>query len=150
VVSALQSQLFNEIVARRIAEGQLTTVLDGDVLQRVAGSGPFISEQPEVDQQRLASGEVVITGPICGPRMPRPRVRSPARVLEDLVLEAFDVDPEAFTKFGRLARGGRRPLTVPVSERDVATLPDGALRLRFTLPSGSYATVLLREVTKTV
>jgi tRNA pseudouridine13 synthase len=73
---------------------------------------------------------------------------SPARALEHRELERVGVRPESFAAFGRLARGGRRPLSVRVEQTEVEDLGDRALRLRFVLPAGAYASVLLREVSK--
>jgi tRNA(Glu) U13 pseudouridine synthase TruD len=39
-------------------------------------------------------------------------------------------------------RGARRPIRVPVPDLAVEPLATDALRVRFTLPAGSYATVL--------
>ncbi len=148
IISALQSQLFNEVVARRLKDKCLSTVLDGDLLARTSGSAPFVSSEPVVDQNRLDEGEIALLGPICGPRMPRSPEGSQARALEDDVLNGFDLGPEDFRTFGRLARGGRRRLSVPVGEPKLDRREDGSLDLRFCLPAGSYATVLLREITK--
>lgn len=151
LISALQAQLFNELLALRVVEGKAPRLIDGDVLQRRDSGGVFISDDVTTDAERMARGEIVITGPICGPRMPRPREGSPARTQEDALLARFDTDPDAFSRFGRLARGGRRPLLVfpeDLTLREISN--DGeapALRLSFALPAGSYATVLLREVT---
>jgi tRNA pseudouridine13 synthase len=151
LVSALQSLLFNEVLARRLApDGPgLRRLLGGEVLERTDSGGLFVSEQSEVDGARLARGELVVTGPICGPRMPLPRAGSAALQLEEEVFAAHGVSPESFAVLGRLARGGRRACAVPVEGVALEALAYGdapALRLRFTLPAGAYATTLLREV----
>jgi tRNA pseudouridine13 synthase len=150
LVSALQSRLFDELLAERLEAGGagLRRLVGGEVLQRTDSGGLFVSEEREVDEARLMRGEVVITGPICGPRMPLPKEGSAARALEELVLRRHGVTPDAFAVFGRLARGGRRPFSVAVEQASVEELAPGELRLRFLLPAGSYATVLLREVAK--
>ena len=56
---------------------------------------------------------------------------------------------EDFRRVRALAPGGRRPLRVRPAEWDVSEQPGGNLTLGFFLPAGAYATVLLREVTKT-
>lgn len=149
LISALQSALFNEVLARRVEQGDLRRLLGGEVLQKVESGGLFVNalEEREVDAARLAAGEVVITGPICGPRMPLPAADSPALALEQAVFTEAGVQPADFSALGRLARGGRRPLTVPVHDATVRPVPEG-LRLDFALPPGAYATVLLREVSK--
>ncbi|MBK8481445.1 MAG: tRNA pseudouridine(13) synthase TruD [Proteobacteria bacterium] len=146
LISALQSQLFNEVLAARLRDGLLHRVLDGDVLQRSGGRATFISDDAVADQARLDAAELTTTGPICGPRMARGPAGSAGRRWEDGVLAPHGVEPEDFALWGRLARGGRRPLTVEVGEPTAELIAAGALRLGFTLPAGSYATVLLREV----
>lgn len=151
LISSLQSAIFNELLQRRLREGTLLQMLDGDVLQRRESGGLFVSEDREVDQARLEQGELVPTGPLCGPRMTRPREGSAARLLEDELLDGLGVpDPEVFSVFGRLARGGRRPLTILPADARVSLASEGdpALELHFSLPAGCYATVLLRELTK--
>ena len=55
------------------------------------------------------------------------------------------VEPEGF---GKLVQGTRRHNLVYVDDVSAAVEAEG-VRLAFTLPAGSYATVLLREVMKT-
>lgn len=150
LVSALQSQLFNEVLDARLRAGETERLLDGDVLAKRESGAQFVSEEASVDQRRLEEGELVITGPICGPRMTRPREGSAARRREDELLRRLGCAPEDFEVFGRIARGGRRPLLVfpedlTISQAEGDDPP--SLRISFALPSGSYATVLLRELT---
>jgi tRNA pseudouridine13 synthase len=151
LVSALQSHIFNEALRRRVERRQLGQLLGGEVLQRTDSGGMFTSEDRAADQPRLEAGAVALTGPICGPRMPRPLAGSPAAAEEDALFAELEIAPDDFARFGRLARGGRRPLTVPIAGAAVTALTvedRPALRLDFALPAGAYATVLLREVTK--
>lgn len=149
LVSAAQSQLFNMVLAARVRQGLLRRLVGGEVLQRADSSGLFVSEDIDVDQRRLTAGEVMVTGPIVGPRMVQARPKSPARELEDGIIDQYGVDVSTFAKVGRLARGGRRPLTAMVHD---ATVEPGRcsteLIVRFALPAGAYATVLLWELTK--
>jgi tRNA pseudouridine13 synthase len=148
LASALQSQLYNDVLAARLSERTHRRLLGGEVLQKVESGGLFVSEELDVDARRLAAGEVVITGPICGPRMMQPCPGSPALAVEERVLADHDISADDFASLGRIARGARRPLTVPVLGATVEPSSDG-LWLGFALPPGAYATVLLREVTKT-
>jgi tRNA pseudouridine13 synthase len=66
---------------------------------------------------------------------------------EQQVLAAANLPPEAFARFGKLLPGTRRHTIVYLDDLAVAEAPEG-VRLTFTLPAGSYATVLLREITK--
>jgi len=151
LLSALQSQLFNEVLARRFSPSGpgLRSLMGGEVLQRLDSGGLFVSEDREIDQGRMDRGELVITGPLYGPRMVWPKEGSTSRSVEEQVLSEAGLTLEAFSAAGRLARGGRRPLVVPVADASVTSpLTGEGILLRFALPSGSYATVLLKEITK--
>ncbi|MBW2734018.1 MAG: tRNA pseudouridine(13) synthase TruD [Deltaproteobacteria bacterium] len=152
IISAAQSQIFNEDVAERLESGTLVRLRGGEVLQRLDSGGIFVSEDATVDQPRLDTREVVITGPMCGPRMTRALEGSPAALFEQQIFDRLGVVPDAFSRFGRLARGGRRPVVVHPADvrvdKDIDAEGADQLTLRFSLPAGSYATVLLREVCK--
>jgi tRNA pseudouridine13 synthase len=63
------------------------------------------------------------------------------------MLEAAGLSKASFDGFGKLVMGTRRHNLVYVDDLSAIREPAG-LRLAFTLPAGSYATVLLREVMK--
>ena len=67
---------------------------------------------------------------------------------EAAVLRDFGLSPASFDGFGKLVSGTRRHTLVYLDDLSAAWESDG-LRLTFTLPAGSYATVLLKEVMKT-
>jgi tRNA pseudouridine13 synthase len=67
---------------------------------------------------------------------------------EETVLTAAGLSRDSFAGFGKLVQGTRRHNLVYVDDLSASWETDG-LRLSFTLPAGSYATVLLREVMKT-
>ena len=144
-ISAVQSWLFNAVLAQRIRRGCQDELLGGEVLMKRPGSGLFVSEDAGVDGPRLAQREVVITGPICGPRTSWPAEGSPARALEDEVLEACGMPGGDLGNAGRLGRGGRRALLVFPEQAEAVQVEQG-VKLTFALPSGSYATALLREI----
>ena len=147
LLSAAQSLLFNDVVARRLRDGSLGRLLGGEVLQRTDSGAPFISEDVDADGPRLERGEVVITGPMHGSRMPWPLEGSPARALEQEELDRRGVSADLFASAGRQARGARRPVTVPLQGVVLEPWPEvSGLRLQFALPAGTYATVLLTEV----
>lgn len=147
MVSALQSWLFNEVLAERLTRGCAGSLLGGEVLQTVPKGGPFVDEDLETNAPRLAAGEVRVTGPILGPRMTWPADGSPALELEQQVMEECGVPPGDMDAAGRLGRGGRRALLVFPELPGLERVPEG-LKVTFVLPPGSYATVLLRELTK--
>ncbi len=145
-LSAAQSALFNDYLARRISDGLLRTVLGGDVLAKWPAGGMFVSDDAAADQPRLAAREVVPAGPIFGRKMFAAGGIAAER--ETAILRDAGLSADAFAGFGKLLAGTRRHNFVYVDDLSAVAEPDG-LRLTFTLPAGSYATVLLREVMQT-
>jgi tRNA pseudouridine13 synthase len=72
--------------------------------------------------------------------------RAEAARREASVLADAGLSPTSFHGFGKLLAGTRRYAYVWVDDLSAAVEPDG-VRLSFTLPAGSYATVLVRELT---
>lgn len=148
-LSAVQSEVFNRVLGRRIEEGLFRSVLEGDVMQKVETGGIFVVEghEREEAQGRLEEGEIVVTGP-----MPGPKMRQPEGVplgFEAAALEEQGLRMESFSGWGKLMMGTRRPLAVyPEFHGIEAREGEDCLVLDFSLPSGSYATVLVGEVTK--
>jgi len=144
-LSAVQSELFNRVLSERITDELLHTVLEGDVMQVHPTGGCFVVDDVETDQRRFDAREIMTTGPIFGPKMKAPSAAPAER--EQRVLKAMGLEPACFQKFRKLTQGTRRPLIVRPDEFSVKR-DAGGLRLRFTLPSGTYATTLLREFQK--
>ncbi len=120
-------------------------MLSGDVMAKLPFGGMFVVEDVEREQQRFDLRETVTAGPIFG-RKTFPA--APAAVLrEAATLGVFGLSRESFGGFGKLVQGTRRHNLIYLDDI-IATPETDGLRLSFTLPAGSYATVLLREVMK--
>jgi tRNA pseudouridine13 synthase len=145
-LSAAQSALFNYVLAQRFRDGLLRRVLPGDVMCKIPFGGMFVAEDVDAEQRRFDAREIVTAGPIFGRKTFASAQEAAAR--EQAALSAFGLTPSAFNGFGKLLQGTRRHNLVYVDDLSAASEPDG-LRLTFTLPAGSYATVLLRELMKT-
>lgn len=144
LVSAAQSAVFNGVLALRDTRALLRTVLTGDVLQKTDTHGVFISEDKTVDQGRLDEGALMTTGPLPGSWAKMPPEGSEAAALEAEALAALDAPLSLFQKAGKDLPGTRRPLLVAVTDLAIeADETTGTARLAFSLPAGSYATVLL-------
>lgn len=141
-LSAVQSALFNAVLAERIRSGTVQTVQPGDVLQVVQSGGPFVSVEPLVDQPRFDAHEVVTTGPLFGPSMKAPV--GAAAEFETAFLARFGMQIEQFSQYRKLTSGARRPLLIWLDELAV-NFEESGLRFEFSLPVGTYATVLLQE-----
>jgi tRNA pseudouridine13 synthase len=144
-LSAAQSLLFNFNLSRRVADGLLRRVLAGDVMAKWPVGGMFVAEDVAAEQARLEKREIVPAGPMFGRKTFPAKGEAAAR--EAAILADAGLAMQAFARFGKLLQGTRRHNFVYVDDLAAAAEPLG-LRLKFTLPAGSYATVLLREVMK--
>jgi tRNA pseudouridine13 synthase len=148
-VSAFQSELFNEVLARRIET--FDTVLAGDLAQKTDSGGVFLVEDAATEQKRAAAGEISPTGPIVGYRCHLAQGEPGA--IEQEILAAHNIRLEDLHKVGSLkVKGARRPLRFVIDSPELSVGRDEHgefLQLRFTASSGCYATVVLREIMKT-
>ena len=141
-VSTLQSAMFNALLADRLRDGLFDAALDGDLMQKEESGGMFVSHDA-ADDARVKAFEISPTGPMFGAKMRWPEGEALAR--EEATLEAWGLSREALGKFKKVGAGTRRPYRVRVDEPSLAADADG-LHLSFGLPSGAYATVVLREL----
>jgi tRNA pseudouridine13 synthase len=105
----------------------------------------FVAADVETEQKRFDAREIVTAGPIFGRKTFAAAQDAAQR--ETAALAAFELTESSFNGFGKLLQGTRRHNLVYVDGLAADADADG-LRLSFTLPAGSYATVLLREFTK--
>lgn len=141
LMSALQAELFNTLLDRRIADDTWRRALRGDLMKKHDTGGLFVCGDPWAEQVRVDRLEISPTGPMFGRRMRK--AEAEAGALEAEIWASAGVDP---SHLPRLGDGTRRPLRIPV-DAEISPTEDGYLAF-FTLPSGSYATVLLDELVK--
>jgi tRNA pseudouridine13 synthase len=144
-MSALQSQLFNRCVAERVQSSTLAKVFAGEVMKKHHSGGLFIATDLADSQARADAWEISATGPMFGGKMRWPE--GEARVREEALLQEVGLTLDHLAKWKRIAPGTRRFVRVPVPKVGV-TVSDNTVNLDFTLPAGSYATILLREILK--
>lgn len=148
LVSALQSQLFNEVLAQRIA--RLAEVEVGDIAWKHANGACFRVEDAAVEQPRCTAFEISPTGPLFGKRMTEASDHPgevEAEVLRRVSLSKDEID----LRGGGKISGGRRPLRVPLGDVACESGTDERgpfVEIRCSLPAGAYATGVLREVCK--
>lgn len=149
LLSAAQSAVFNRYLELRAETGDaraLRRVRAGDVLQKTASGGSFVCTDVAVDQARVDAGEIVPTGPMPGTRVMDPPPDSEAGQLEQRALDGVGASRDDFARAGRDLPGARRPVIVNLELGAPAITAEparGALRVRFGLPAGSYATVAI-------
>ena len=147
-VSAYQAWLFNRVLAERLAG--LDRLLPGDIaFSHETGLCSLVAD-PAAEQARVVRFEISPTGPIAGFAMSAPQ--DEAGTIEQRVLVEAGCTVKDLPHFGPLrCIGGRRPFRFPLESVgiDSGTDHEGVhLELRFTLPPGSYATAVLREICK--
>lgn len=141
--SAVQSEVFNRTVARRMELGLLETVIEGDLCQKTDTGGMFVTDDLLREQRRLETAAIDVTAPMWGPKMMRPDGQASRIELE--VLAAFGLTEADFAAIGNLAPGTRRAMLCRLGDPQVGR-DDAGLTVAFSLPAGSFATVLLHEL----
>ncbi|WP_123619418.1 tRNA pseudouridine(13) synthase TruD [Halorubrum sp. CSM-61] len=158
-VNAAQSFLFNRIVSERLRRGlPFDRPVAGDVVCFADGDAPDELYAPDtdrlqrVDEDRVSvvtrhceRGRAFVTAPLVGTETELGD-GEPGEI-EREILAAAGVEPGDFALPGEFDSSGTRRAILLRSDLDV-TFDDGDPRFAFALPSGSYATVLLREFTK--
>ena len=143
-VSALQSELFNEVVKARF--DSLGAILAGDLAWIHEKGLVFLVEDAAAEQPRAERFEISPSGPVFGWKMAAPSgipadVEAAVLAHAHLALRDFRMTVTVKNK------GVRRPLRVPLTEISVEPAEDG-FTVGFALPKGSFATVALREIIK--
>jgi len=145
-LSALQAELFNRCLAARLRDGLFEVAIDGDVLRKRETGGLFVSEDPAADTARVRAGEIDPAGPLPGHSLFA--ARGAALERESAVVTEAGIDPRSFVVGGGEMEGARRAYRVRVEGLGVGGAGRDALVLEFSLPRGSYAACVLREVMK--
>ncbi len=146
LLSAVQSEAFNRVLDRRMAEGLLSRALLGDVMQKHDTNGLFDVTDPEAEQPRVDRLEISPTAALPGPKVRKATAgwtdETERSVWAELGLEG--------KVLAGLDDGTRRTLRYPLRGAELSALPGAqdAFMLDVSLPSGSYATVLLAEIMK--
>jgi len=147
-VSAFQSFLFNKVVSDRILE--LNKVKKGDLAWKHDKGVVFSVEDEDVENVRSLNGEISPSGPMFGNRMST--AHGYAGKYESDLLEEQHLSIADFPSSGPYrCTGGRRPLRFFPKDPSASSSEDEFgeyIEISFGLESGSYATVVLREICK--
>ena len=148
LLSAARSHLFNAVLARRVEQGNWTGMsangaLGGEVWM-LAGSHSIFGPEPFNDElaARLASGDIAPTAPLWG----QGELRSTGEVAETELAVATAFPDLVAGLVANGLRQERRTTVLQASDLRFEWLSSSDLELRFNLKSGSYATVILREI----
>ena len=158
-VNAAQSFLFNRIASERLRRGlPFDRPVAGDVVCFANGDAPDELYAPDTDRlQRVDAdrvsvvsrhcerGRAFVTAPLVGTETELGD-GEPGEIEREVLADA-GVAPGDFALPGEFDSAGTRRALLLRTDLDV-TFADGDPRFAFALPSGSYATVVLREFTK--
>lgn len=141
-ISALRSWLFNEFVSERINQDAFNQPLSGDAFL-LSGNNSFFSEaemSPEL-QQRFAEQDILLSAPLWG-KGPLPS-QAAALLFEQSVSDRHPKVCHALAALGlkqerRAIRLMPQQLHYEIEKND--------LKLQFSLPSGCFATSVIREL----
>lgn len=143
-LSAARSAIFNDIVSQRIKQNIQQTVLDGDILQLSKSNSWFLSKTDELSllQQRLQNGEINITAPMVGDSSLG--TTSVALEFETNCLKHWSCFEELFKK--ERMETIRRSILLRPEQLKWQWIGENDIEINFYLPSGCYATSVLREL----
>ncbi len=141
LISSLQSLLFNHNLRLRLERGIFQSVLLGDVAKKHETGGIFTVEDQVTDSARAMALEISSTAPLYGRKIMA--AHSEALLLENEVLAMFDLNWQHFAD----RKGARRISRIKLEESSIEATEDGYW-LEFSLPKGSFATTVLREIMK--
>lgn len=145
LLSAARSELFNRVLSARVLDGTWNTGCEGEVWV-LEGSRSVFGPEPwnEDLAERLARFDIHPSGPLWGAGELR-STGACARIEMDAL-----ADDLAMRLRSGLERAGlkqeRRSLRLRPQGLEWAWCDDGALRLAFELPTGTYATTVLAEL----
>lgn len=142
VLSAARSVVFNAVLAARVLDGSWNVLLPGDLANLDARGSIFaLDEVDALTQERCARLEIHPSGPMWGVGTP-PSGRG---VLELEMRLAAQFTAATGLCVGAGMRQERRSLRIAVREL-ACEVEAAAVRLRFRLPRGAFATTVLREL----
>lgn len=158
LVSSTQSAVFNTVLDRRLREGTFDKLLPGDLAWKHDNRSVFAVDDDTATLENGPDGrvpklEVSPSGPLWGSGMTQPAggvLDAERAALTEAGLSIADFDP-AHAPRGINTEGTRRSLRETLRDPETSSGVDehGAyLRLAFTLSRGSFATMVVREITK--
>lgn len=142
--SALRSFLFNHVLSHRVKTHTWNVGLDGEAMALNGSRAFFVAEKMDAElARRIRDFDIHPSGPLPGKESGE-LVCADAQRLEQQLLQPYADLCSGLVKSGLLAQ--RRSLRLPVADLEFDWLGDDRIQLDFSLPSGTYATSVLREL----
>jgi tRNA pseudouridine13 synthase len=147
LLSAARAQLFNCVLAARVAEASWERALAGDVMLLAGSQRQFMFDaQDQSIATRLARLDIHPSGPLCGRASRALAPQAAAAAVEERALAEWSEWRDGLVGFG--LDSDRRALRLAVDDLRW-TWQEDTLELGFTLTAGAYATAVLREIVAT-
>ncbi len=143
LLSSVRSEIFNQICAKRVEAESWNHPLRGEVYALAKSRAWFHEEQADEEiLRRIAEHDIHPTAPLWG----RGRLDSTAdaREFEESAVVGMEEMCDGLERAGMSQ--DRRALRVVPDNMSWQWLDGGDLEMSFWLPSGSYATVVMREI----
>ena len=142
-LSAARSALFNQVLAARVQDGSWATLLAGEAVVLDGSASFFLADAQDPSlSARLEEFDIHPSGPLVGDAQ-TPAVDAAARV-EQAALIGCETLMAGLSAQGM--ESARRALRVRVVDLRVEQSAADGWWLEFSLPSGAYATMVLREM----
>ena len=145
-LSSARSELFNRVLAARVADGSWCQLLAGELAMLDGRRSVFLVEQPDAElQARLAAFDIHPSGPLWGAG-----VLGTTGVVAEL--EQRIAEQAGLLATGLVAQGleqERRALRLVPREAQLQWLDATSVQLRFFLPAGAYATTVIGQLLET-
>jgi tRNA pseudouridine13 synthase len=141
-LSAARSWIFNHILATRIEQGTWNKAIVGDVFMLQGSHSCFVDDGDELIQQRIDTGNIHPTAALWGSGA----LNSHADMLkiEQSISSMEPILCKGLEEHG--LKQERRAMRVAIADLAFDVLDEHTLRFEFSLPPGSYATVLLEQL----
>lgn len=138
IISAARSHIFNALVSLRVAEHGLAKTWHREVFM-LNGSNAFFEECISDDTiARLTSGDILLSAPLVG------KGDKGLIAQEQNWLQPFSLWKNGLAELG--LKNERRALRLIPQDLTVKTVDSTTIKLTFSLPKGTFATALLREL----
>jgi len=146
-LSAARSYLFNQILSDRVTRQTWNQAVAGDTYVFDLSHSCFKSDLPDPDIiRRLQAKEIHPTGALWGKG--EPGTAADALAIEQAIAGQYQDLAQGLVNAD--VESDRRAFRVNVRQLHWQFIGDQALALSFTLPAGSYATAVLREIIEEV
>lgn len=140
-ISAARSWIFNNILSKRISDDNWNQYLSGDAFMLDGKSACFRDDASAEINLRLKKGEIHPTGVLWG--IGEQLAGKLTEALELNIVNQFEIFKQGLESF-KVARLRRALRVYPGAMQ--WNFEEDRCTLKFTLPSGSYATMVLREL----